>query len=1537
MDLRVTVVDPTRTGASVDLSINAPVGTPLSAVAAELAGELGLPGPAEGAGRPTASIQFRCGRTVVADHLALGLPPLLRGAVLTLSPDRPDGGTVAASEPAVLEAHVVAGPDAGSVVPLAAGRHSIGRAGSNSVRLTDPDVSRAHAELIVTASQIEVRDADSMNGTWLGGRQLGQRCEVLGIDEPVTIGSSTLAVRLPDRPPAVTTVDGEGHLMVNRSPRLPALRVRAEISFPTPTTSRSATRLPWPALLLPLLIAVPMAVFWRQPTFLAFALMTPILALGQFFADHRSGRREAADLRARYGATSKESEASLVLAVATDAAYLEAARPDLARLAVTARTPTDELWRRSNADPDFLVLRLGRGAEASQVTAQRPPSPERVVGPDRGPEVIVHPDVPLGVNLCEVQILGVCGPRPTVLGLARSLIGQASVLHSPDELRIEVVTADPEHRRDWRWVTWLPHHRPAAQALPSPKPEPGRPRRVIVLDGAHLLRRRPAVAAILNEAGRIRVELGDRGQGSHPPLVICLDRTEQNLPVECRALITLDPTPVAITDRELNPGPGAIGPGQVAARTATFQRPAAPSVRFAPDLASCRWAEQICRHLAPLRDATADLTRSVPARVNLVDLLANDDGVMATDPIDLARHWRRTGRTEPTATIGSGSEGVFRIDLRRDGPHALVGGTTGAGKSELLQTMVAALAVGCAPDAVSFLLIDYKGAAAFRECAALPHVGGVISDLDPHLARRALTSLTAELRRRERLLAGIAAPDIDAYAATRSARPDLTALPRLVVIVDEFRVLAEELPEFVGGLIRTATVGRSLGVHLVLATQRPAGIVSPEIAANVNLRIALRVRDGADSRDLVDEPAAALLPAEFPGRALARSGAGPLITFQTARVSGRTRPVFTERPVVRRVDQEGEGACGRAAAAPEGSEGSDGRSESETAQERSDLAAIAAAARSAARQLDLAPVSPPWLPPLDDTVALDSLIALDNELAGNAEEVAAAGQLGRTRIQAQKPQTPLRVPFALADLPAEQHQFPLVWRLARTHLAVVGGPRSGRSTALRTIAHAAEAVLTADRGLHLYVIDGSGSQTGLERIPHVDAVVAVHDIERAERLLRRVRTEIDARLGATGTGRSANRVEASAVVVLIDGWEALTTSWAEIDHGRMLDQLMSILRDGTAVGVHVAISGGRSLLTGAVSSLLAERVVLRFADATDSLLAGINSRQLGKQPAGRGIHLGPDDPGGTEIQVAVARPEPVEPRADATKPVASPEAASVQKPESRRDWLVPELPSQVDHHELLALWRTQTAASRQAAARSGTRLIPIGVGGDDARPLDLDLELSPVTLVVGPPRSGRTTALRCIVAGLRTLNEPVLMVSMAGGGGSGPVICGRVPGAAARLAAALAEHPDATVLVDDNLAASALGDPAADAIGEVLAAHVTGRQAAEEFHQVQLPPGSPERWGPRAEILAEGAIRPKEGRLVIASSAPDVLTAYRGLLCLAKSARTGVLLGARGPGDGEVFGLRLGPRASGPPGRGLLVRPGDAVPVQIALPPAEPP
>ncbi|NAZ88341.1 FtsK/SpoIIIE domain-containing protein, partial [Kineococcus indalonis] len=556
------------------------------------------------------------------------------------------------------------------------------------------------------------------------------------------------------------------------------------------------------------------------------------------------------------------------------------------------------------------------------------------------------------------------------------------------------------------------------------------------------------------------------------------------------------------------------------------------------------------------------------------------------------------------AVLGATAAGPCRLDLVADGPHVLVAGTTGAGKSVLLRALVLSLALQAPPDAVRFVLVDYKGGAAFAGCAGLPHVAGLVTDLDEHLAQRVLRSLRAEVRRREGVLRAAGAADV---AHLPAGSPAVAAVPRLVVVVDEFRVLAQELPEFVDGLVRLAAVGRSLGLHLVLATQRPAGVVSPEIRANTNARIALRVQDRADAEDVVGDASPAAISDTTPGRAVLRRGSRGLETFQTA-VLGAGGPG----------DEVGGGSgagggvrvlpAGRARpgrAAPADPAGSSGPGAPDV------LERVVEAVRAAAA-LHGRPVPPaPWLPPLPGQVRAADLPEPTDPL-----DPLGAGALA----------------WGLLDLPDEQRRASARWELAAGgHLLVVGTVRSGRSTLLRALVAAAGAHgREADaHGAEVSVLDGGGVLADLAGAAHVGSVVGRGEPWRAGRLLQRLleevqrRRELFARWGVSDLA-AARRVPGAGplphLLLLVDGWDGWAADLAAVDLGAPVDALHRLLREGSAAGVRVAVTGDRALLTSPVAAAAAEVVLLRLADRADAALVGVPARQVpAHQPPGRGL------------------------------------------------------------------------------------------------------------------------------------------------------------------------------------------------------------------------------------------------------------------------------------------------------------------------------
>ena len=621
----------------------------------------------------------------------------------------------------------------------------------------------------------------------------------------------------------------------------------------------------------PLLMGGLMIAIFRDPRYAMFMLLSPVLGIGNWWSGKRRAKKEHRSSVRDHRAAVVALDRDLVEDADRERRRLERLLPDPAEVVRRARQPSVTLWQRRPGHDDWLHLRAGVGTvpwtplDLDARTAR----PDLDDLRDRHRHLV---DCPVEIDLSGGGVVGLVGDRTATLTVARSLLLQAAVHHGPADLQV-VLAHGPDREVDWDWAKWLPHLRSpsgtdrlvtarpdAADALFASLldrgPKVASPTILAVVDDLMLLsgRRSPAREVLRGGAGAVAG--------------IVLAETEDQLPAMCTAVITAVASVGDLSVRWPHLGLRADDVTTAGVTDDTARRAARSLARFEdPELGLVGGGLPDVTRLLPLlglEDVTADAVLAGWARL----------------PVDPA----------PAGPLGIGEDGVLDLDLVADGPHALIGGTTGSGKSELLRSMVAGMAARTDPDHLVFVLVDYKGGSAFDECAALPHTVGMVTDLDESLGERALRSLEAELHHRERLLRDAGAQDLPAYLAAGSpAGP----LPRLVVVIDEFATLAAELPDFLGALVGIAQRGRSLGVHLILATQRPQGAVNANIKANTNLRIALRVQDAADSNDIIDRPTAASLSRSTPGRAYVRRGPGEVEIVQTAlstAVAGRGRP-----------------------------------------------------------------------------------------------------------------------------------------------------------------------------------------------------------------------------------------------------------------------------------------------------------------------------------------------------------------------------------------------------------------------------------------------------------------------------------------------------------------------------------------------------------------------------------------------------------------------------------------------------------------------
>ena len=497
-------------------------------------------------------------------------------------------------------------------------------------------------------------------------------------------------------------------------------------------------------------------------------------------------------------------------------------------------------------------------------------------------------------------------------------------------------------------------------------------------------------------------------------------------------------------------------------------------------------AERAARSLAPVRDAsTASLATSIPRTAPLLDVLGPDEITGG----QIVERWLHHSpqysagaaeqRHQLRFPIGLAADGPLVVDLVSDGPHTLIGGTSGAGKSELLQSMVASLAANHSPERLNFLFVDYKGGASSQMFERLPHTVGYVTNLSADLSVRALTSLRAELDRRMALMEG-RAKDLEEML---ERHPD-DAPAALVIVVDEFATLVKEVPEFVAGVVDIAQRGRSLGIHLVLATQRPSGSVNENILANTNLRISLRVLDRSESTAILDSPDAADIPVPLRGRGLVRLGPRQLVEFQSSFAGAQLQRDEERHPVrVGPFDRPDAAPVNAVAAGRHGS---------------THLDVVLAAIVSANESLGARAPRRPWRDVLPEVITLDTVWS---SIADRSDDIDA----GR------------HVVIGMLDRPEAQDQRPAVVDLEESGgMLIHGSGGTGKTTALRTIAAAIDRAnrrIAGTSGSAATIVFDFASRglTQLRLLPSVIDVVTGDDLEGVTRHLLRLDAELDRR------------------------------------------------------------------------------------------------------------------------------------------------------------------------------------------------------------------------------------------------------------------------------------------------------------------------------------------------------------------------------------------------------------------------------------------
>ncbi|KQV07158.1 FtsK/SpoIIIE domain-containing protein [Leifsonia sp. Root112D2] len=1302
------------------------------------------------------------------DDRGLTLAATLPGQpeALILPPDAPvgeawigSGATVALADagvyyspnatgkaPTAATLKVLTGPDAGAEFALAPGTTVLGREASCDIVLQDKLVSKRHVRFEVS-NVVEVVDLGSANGVVVdGGIVTRLRIEK---SETLLIGDSQVLVTVVSTVAQTGAAPKAGPIFFNRSPKVEQRYAGKEYPGPDVPAEKEEPPFPLLAMITPFLMGGAMFFIMGNPSTLLFCLMSPLMMIGNFATQKKREKRRLKKAIVKFDsrlevltaqlAEERETEYRLRLgeSPSTKDAYDHAIR----------RGPL--LWTRRPEHWSFLNVRLGIGTMKSRNTVQSGGSGDMLPEYQERLDAVIDEHkyiagVPLIDNLFESGALGVAGSPAQAMGSINSILVQLTALHSPAELVVASLVT-PRWSRELEWLKWIPHtsspHSPIEGSHLADSATSGSTV-LSAIEGVIEQRFATAQATAQRRGAMVQDDAAiERGsevgaaktvQGTPSPIPAIVVLISDDVAVDRARLVQLAEMaadagvyPIwiapdvaalpAVCRTYLELGSESEG-GEPGTATVGFVRLGETITDVVTEQVDSEVALDFAKRMAPVIDAGALVADSsdLPRSVSMIALLGHEmieasDAVIDRWRQNASIHDRSGGPLKPRragklrAIIGSSGVDAMHLDLRTQGPHALVGGTTGAGKSEFLQAWVLGMAAEYSSDRVTFLFVDYKGGSAFADCVTLPHCVGLVTDLSPHLVRRALTSLRAELHYREHLLNRKKAKDL----LELEKRGDPESPPALVLVIDEFAALAGEVPEFVDGVVDIAQRGRSLGIHLIMATQRPAGVIKDNLRANTNMRIALRMADESDSQDVVGIKDAAHFDPGIPGRGVAKTGPGRLVQFQSGYAGGWT-------------SREPERADIEVAELRFGGENrweEPGRPDVEEIKDLgpTDQQKLVASIIGAQKLASIPAPRRPWL-----------------------DELASAYDLGLLRQR-----TDSELLLGVSDIAERQQQVPVYFQPdVDGNISIFGTGGSGKSAVLRTLASAA-AITPRGGPVQVYGLDfGSGSLRMLEQLPHVGSIINGDDAERIIRLFRMLQGVLDDRkpryAEANASSISEYRTLAGKpaeprILLLIDGFPNFRNDF-EIPAGRSIwyDVFKDILSDGRQLGMHIALTADRAgAVPASISSTIQRKVVLRLADDGYGMLDVPGDILSTKSPAGRAIV------DGAETQIAIL---------GGSSSVSDQSTATRKLAEAMRRANVPEAPA------IGSLPKEYAATNLPDSVKEFPVL---GISDLDLGPFGFDP--TGTMLLAGPPASGRTTALRAIAESMRRFDPEVRM------------------------------------------------------------------------------------------------------------------------------------------------------------------------------------
>jgi S-DNA-T family DNA segregation ATPase FtsK/SpoIIIE len=1137
------------------------------------------------------------------------------------------------------------------------------------------------------------------------------------------------------------------HTVVKRPPRRPAPQMpTGEVLLDPPPEIPTPSGKTWTRMLMVLPMAAGAAAMGLMMgmqrsgplTYVAGGMYgVSILGMIAMMAMNQGGpgKREMIEARRQYMRRLAQLRGQVRTSIRQQREAIHYRHPDPA--ALWSSTSGSRLWERRRGDADFGVVRIGVGGQ--EVSTRLIPPQTRPVD-ELEPLCAVAlrtfvatysvvPDLAVAIALQDFSHVYLRGVAPAVGDLVRAVLAQLATFHAPDDLLIGVCVSD-DRRSDWEWAKWLPH------AQHPGKSDAVGPVRLFAPSVTSL-------EAVLDDvlANRPRFDPGAHGAGAHVIVVIDGGST-----VGSDHLMT-DGGVAGVTILDLSsPPPRLLDYTSVVLEIAAdgtisgITMDGTTHVGTADGLSAAE-AEVLARELAPVRLSAASYAEQsavVATDFGLADLL--DLG--SPYDFELAKAWvSRPNRDRLRVPLGLGQDGrPMELDLKESaqdgmGPHGLLVGATGSGKSELLRTLVLALAVTHSSEVLNFVLVDFKGGATFAALDRLPHTSAVITNLADELSLvdRMHGAIQGELVRRQELLrqSGNYASQRD-YERARAAGVPLAPLPSLLIIVDEFSELLTARPDFIDMFVQIGRVGRSLGIHLLLASQRLEEGRLRGLEAHLSYRIGLRTFSSMDSRSVLGVPDAYELP-RAPGHGYLRTGTEGMVRFKAAYVSGAVRHGGPQASVGGRL-QDPVREYTTYYVAPQRDDEAMGQPQPlEEAEPVGSETLLDVLVRRMEGQGP--PAHQVWLPPLDEPPTLSQLLAP----VGRSPERG----LGLAQLS---PELSLHGVVGVVDKPFEQRREPMALDLSGSagNVIVVGGAQSGKTNVLRALIGSL-ALRHTPREVQFYGLDfGGGGLSALASLPHVGGMATRRDVDRVRRTIAEMYGLMQAR-EAMFASRSIEGIAAyrrakqqgrfgedpfGDVFLVVDGWTTLRGEFEDLD-----PVVNELVNRGLGFGIHLVVATNRWMdVRAAVRDMFGTKIELRLGEPSDSVINRRAAVNVPERSPGRGL-----TPEGFHFLAALPRLD----SSQRTEDLAAAVAEFVKA--SQAAWSGPPAPAVRLLPDLLPL--------EALPAPVGARL-PIGIAETDLQPVQLSFDAEPHVLLFGDIECGKSSFLRSLAKMITTSYDP---------------------------------------------------------------------------------------------------------------------------------------------------------------------------------------